>query len=277
MATPDPTRQKTGADLTRWLEDIGRSLRERTEVIAHGGTALTLLGVKESTKDVDLGFREREDFDRFSAVLKDATYEMRREFSPLPGETYRRWRNQAQVVDVVDLRYPTWNRWRMTRRILGRALIIPRGQVVLVRPSVETAFLFKTYPLRATDLDDLRKTLQKRELREDELIEFYDEQDRILRSEFLKDDVIHEPVLSLVKMRARVAASLDLLPRLYSEMIPAFHSHVQAKFEELRLTSSLGDLTRLFRDEEMVMNWDQILGKHLEEIRSGLAIQSSSA
>ncbi len=277
MATPEPTQQITAADLTRWLEDIGRSLLERTEVIAHGGTALTLLGVKESTKDVDFGFRDREDFERFSAVLKDAAYEMRREFSPLPGETYRRWRNQAQVVDVVDLRYPTWNRWRITRTILGRALMIPRGQVVLVRPGVEAAFLFKTYPLRDTDLDDLRKTLQKRELKDDELIELYDEQDRIVRSEFLKDDVIHEPVLSLVEMRARVAASLDLLPRLYSEMIPAFHNHVQSKFEELRLASSLGDLTRLFRDEEIVINWDQILGKLLEEIRSELAIQSSSA
>lgn len=277
MATPEPTQQKTAADLTRWLEEMGRLLVERTEVIAHGGTALTLLGVKESTKDVDLGFRERGDFNRFNRVLREAGYVMRREFRPLPQEIYRRWRNQAQVVDVVDLRHPTWNGWRITKKILGRAMLIPRGQAVLVRPSVETAFLFKTYPLRDTDLDDLRKTLEKRKLKEDEMIELYDEQDRVYRSEFSREDVVHEPVLRVVEMRARVAASLDLLPKRHSGMIPAFHDHVRAKFKELDLGSSLDELAGLVRDEESLIDWDQILGDRIEEIRSRLAIQVSSA
>ncbi len=277
MATPEPTPQKTAADLIRWLGEMGQLLVERTEVIAHGGTALTLLGVRESTKDVDFGFRERGDFNRFNRVLREAGYVMRREFRPLPREVYRRWRNQAQVVDVVDLRYPTWNGWRITTKILGRAVLIPRGQAVLVRPSVETIFLFKTYPLRDSDLDDLRTTLENRELKEDELIELYEEQDRIYRSEFSREDVVHEPVLRVVEMRARAATSLDMLPKRHSGMIPAFHDHVRAKFKELDLGSSLNELAGLFREEENLPDWDQLLGDRLEEIRSGLAIQGSSA
>jgi len=61
MATPGDRALLTVRELGSWLDrDVGPALREETEAVAHGGTALTMLRLKASTKDVDLGFRLRE-------------------------------------------------------------------------------------------------------------------------------------------------------------------------------------------------------------------------
>ncbi|MFH1276736.1 MAG: DUF6036 family nucleotidyltransferase [Candidatus Woesearchaeota archaeon] len=43
----------TRDDLLNWLKDIDASLAKEMVILAIGGTAMTLLGLKESTKDVD--------------------------------------------------------------------------------------------------------------------------------------------------------------------------------------------------------------------------------
>ena len=48
--------------------------REKVHLIACGGTALTLLGYKESTKDVDFLVPEREEYERLTQFLKQAGY-----------------------------------------------------------------------------------------------------------------------------------------------------------------------------------------------------------
>ena len=47
------------ADVIAWLTATAAGLDADTEAIAHGGTALTLLRLKASTKDVDFGFSNR--------------------------------------------------------------------------------------------------------------------------------------------------------------------------------------------------------------------------
>lgn len=250
---------------------MGQLLQESTELIAHGGTALTLLGIKESTTDVDFGVRDRDDFRRFGRLLERSGYKLRRDFRPRPTEVYQRWRNPAEVVDVVDIRHPTWNSWHITERILKGGRILRLGQARLVIPDVETVFLFKTYPLRDTDLDDLQDTLQRARVDEVKVVELYDEQDRLYREQFLNEEVEYEPVLNVVEMRIRVAASLQLLGEDWSQAIPKLYHHAQVRFQELDLDLSLGELAALIRKEETTVDWDRVLGSGLEEIREKLA------
>lgn len=272
MAASEPTAPNTAADLNRWLTEIGKRLEERTEVVAHGGTGLTLLDVKESTKDVDFGFRTADDFHRFKGLLLDTGYRVTRDFAPRPGEVYLRLRHSTQDVDVVDLRYPTWNGWHITQKVLGGALLIPRGGIVLIRPDVETAFLFKTYPLRDTDLDDLQKILEKKGVREARIIDLFEEQDELYRRQFEEEGIAYEPVLNVVEMRTRFAASLRLLGRQHSRRIPKVYRHAQKVFQELQLPHSMEELTSLLRNEASPVDWDGILGENLEAIRARLGI-----
>lgn len=49
-------------------------LKRRVRLIACGGTALTLLGIKPSTKDVDLIIPEISEYDYLTKLLKDLGY-----------------------------------------------------------------------------------------------------------------------------------------------------------------------------------------------------------
>jgi hypothetical protein len=53
-------------DLLLWLADIDKKLDRKIVLIAVGGTAMTLLGLKPSTRDVDfcLDSRDRNDFEK---------------------------------------------------------------------------------------------------------------------------------------------------------------------------------------------------------------------
>lgn len=273
MATNRSIPPKTAADLNRWLGDeVSPRLSEQTEAMAHGGTAFTMLGVKESTKDVDLSFRTREDFNRLVGALRDIGYEITRDFHPLRGEIYQRLRHPGSVVDVVDLRHPTWNGWQITKKVLRGALSIPRGRVTLVRPDVETVFLFKTYPLRDTDLADLQDTLKKRPPSQARVIELFDEQDETYRTQFMERDIVYEPVFRAVELRIRAAVSLSLMGKRYSRMISEIAEHVEEKFRELQIPLSLEQLASLLREGERPVNWDRILGERLDDLRENLAL-----
>jgi hypothetical protein len=57
------------------LSTWDRYLKRKVRIIACGGTALTLLGVKESTKDVDLLIPETKDYKYLVKTLADLGYE----------------------------------------------------------------------------------------------------------------------------------------------------------------------------------------------------------
>lgn len=48
---------------------IGRTLRKKVKCYAVGGTAMMFLGLKETTKDIDLVFESEEDYNNFQGVL----------------------------------------------------------------------------------------------------------------------------------------------------------------------------------------------------------------
>jgi len=272
MAAPrSGFRLKSVADLQIWLQrDIGSRLQDETELIAHGGTALTLLGLKESSKDVDFGFRTKVDFDRFVALLRQIGYRATMDLRPSPGEVLLRLENPSSQVDVVDLRFPTWNNWRLTQRVLEAARIIPRGKAQLVLPDRDAVFLFKTYPLRETDLDDLKTIIDRSRPNQRRVIRLFDEQDELNRAELNQTNVTYEPLFNILNLRARFAGSLSLLGDRHRGKVKQLAVFSRRKFKELGLSITLGALVKRLRDAERVVDWDDIMGVDGDALRKRL-------
>ncbi len=268
-----PLAPKSAGDLQNWLAgEVTGGLGAETEAIAHGGTALTLLGIKESSKDVDLGFRERAHFDRFLAALKLLGYEVRMSLQPVPGEEMVRLESRSRRVDVVDIRHPTWNNWRLTPAILAKSRTLPFGKVRLILIDVATVFLFKTYPLRDTDLDDLRGVLDKADLDQSRVIRLFDEQDALHRGELEAEDVVYEPLFNVLDLRVRLAGSLRLIGPRYRRKVGRLDRHAGVRFRELGLDQSVDEIVSEIRDEDRVFSWDRLLGDKIEPLRRRLAL-----
>lgn len=64
----------SGIDLLDTLENWDSLMNFRVRLIACGGTALTLLNIKESTKDIDLIVPEKNEYDKLIKFLKALNY-----------------------------------------------------------------------------------------------------------------------------------------------------------------------------------------------------------
>ncbi len=274
MAVPSSAVSlKSSGDLQVWLKnEVGPILPGPILVVPHGGTALTLLGIKESTKDVDLGFREERDFDRFRDALRRLGYDVKIDSKSKPSEHFLRFENAERRVDVVDIRFPTWNDWRLTKSVLSDALELPMGNVRALRLGKEVIFLFKTYPLRETDVADLRTVLDKESLKEERIISLFDDQDRVHRNHLKDSTTEHEPLINLLNLRTRFAASMELIGPTYRRMIPRVAAHGRRKFRELRLKPSLNSLIEEIRQSDMPVDWDSVVGPEFENLRARLAV-----
>jgi hypothetical protein len=67
----------SGVDLLDTLENWDSLMNFRVRLIACGGTALTLLNIKESTKDIDLIVPETSEYDKLMKFLKALNYRYR--------------------------------------------------------------------------------------------------------------------------------------------------------------------------------------------------------
>ena len=274
MAAPRrPMRLKTAAETLRWLErDVSPRLRERTEAVAHGGTALSLLGLKDATNDVDLGFRSRESFEAFAGALESLGFRRTVDIMATPTEAFFRYENPASAVDYADLRFPTWNSWRLTKLVLRGAIVLPFGDLRVVRPDRDAVFLFKTYPLRERDIDDLRGILDRSPPDEARVIALFDEQDAIHRAELL-EETEHEPLINILELRVRFAASVELLGPAWRRKVPRIARHARRRFEELRIRPTLAALTKRLRATELLATWEDVLDESGERLRTELAVK----
>jgi len=267
---PDRIRPKTAADLLGWLErEMSPHLDIETRAIAHGGTALALLGIKDSTKDVDFAFQSQDEFDRFVHALESLGFKRGRDIRANPKEAYQRFENPSSTIDVVDVRFPTWNNWRVSRAVLGKSVILRFGNLRVVRLDRDAIFLYKTYPLRETDIDDLKAVLTNGAPGESRVIQLFNEQDEIHRSELPKDTV-HEPLFNILELRVRFAASMDLIGPIPRRKIPRIARHAKRAFLDLRLRQTLSGLIDTLRHSDLV-SWDRILGSDFGALRSRLA------
>ena len=169
----------------------------------------------------------------------------------------------------MDVRFPTWNNWRVTPALLKRAVILPFAKLRVVRLDRDAIFLYKTYPLRATDIDDLKTILTNGAPDQSRVIDLFDEQDGIHRSE-LPEDTTHEPLFNILELRVRFAASLQLLGPLRRKEIPHIARHATRRFQDLHLHRSLEDLIDILRTSELV-SWDNIVGTGFGPLRNRLA------
>ncbi len=269
---------KNASTLLSWLkEQVAPRLTARTETMAHGGTALTLLTVKEYTKDVELSFRQREDFERFSDALRALGYAVTADSKARRDEHWLRFQRQDAPVDLVDLHFPLWNNWRPTPRILRKSLTLHVDRIDVLRPDVDVVFLFKTYPLRESDIDDLRKILDAAPPDEGEVIGLFEEQDKAHRDELFNDQTSYEPLFNILELRVRFAGSLDLIGPAHRSRIPRILGAARQRFRELNLRTPLRDLLVELRSEGHgpPISWDKVLGDRTESLRDRLAPPAS--
>lgn len=266
-------RLKTAADLQLWLErEISPRLSKSTEMIAHGGTALSLLGLKESSKDVDFAFRGEGDFNRMLVALERLKYTKTAELRPNQKEIMVRLENAEQQVDVVDLRFPTWNNWRLTRRVMAQARRIPYGPLRLVLPERDVIFLFKSYPLRDVDLQDLEGVIDRSTPNQTNVVGLFNEQDRLNREELLREAIEYEPLINVLNLRTRFAGSLSLLSPAHKKRVSRLAEFSKEKFHELELEIPLGTLVRHLRDPNTVVDWHATSGGRTDDLRKRLSL-----
>ena len=63
-------------DLLKFIEETDIKIKEEIILIAVGGTAMTLLNLKESTKDIDFCTPSKKQKDSFIKVAKDSKFKI---------------------------------------------------------------------------------------------------------------------------------------------------------------------------------------------------------
>lgn len=273
MAIPSRTlREITAGDLSVWLKDVvAPVVREPTAALPHGGTALTLLSLKGSTKEVDFGFTSSDDFERFMSALKKLDYKITIDTKATPNEQWVRMESSRHLVDAVDLRWPTWNNWRRSGLMLKGALQIPFGNVTLTLLDKNAIFLFKTYPLRDTDFADLRTVLDVTSIDGDRATSLFEEQDLAHRKDLGDPDIAHEPLINILELRVRAAGSCHLIGPGYRNRIRGFANHVAVRFRELGLKQKLPEMVEALRVTDGAFSWDEP-GIDFEALRKRLTV-----
>lgn len=255
---------KTGPMLRDWLDRIvGSNVPRGTRGVAHGGTSLTLHGVKDTTKDIDFAFIDRTHFDHVRKVLLQANYKVTAEYDQF-GEIQLRFENPNENIDVIDLRHPTWNHWIMKGLALRGCTRIRHANFELLQPDVETVFVFKTYPCRPSDLQDLKGIVEKATLRWDRIKKIFEEQER-----FAHDQEKYSPALLIGHIRGRALASVLTLHEAGVERITPIVEWVRGRWLTLGLPPrDAKALLELVRNEDN--GWSGFLTQHVDELEHRL-------
>lgn len=245
-----PIRPKNPTTLLLWLEnDISRYLYHEVQTYAHGGTALTLLGIKDSTKDVDFTFTRKDEFYELMAILKRMGYNPTYDLKTGNRSHSIRLEKEGSDVDIIDLHWPYWNNWRITKLIERDSIQKQYGKILLKLLDHNAIFLFKTYPVRVTDIDDLRTVIEKRELDEDRLIALLNEQDEMYRKDFNNDSLESDPARNVIDLRARVCVSLHLIGNEYRNKLKHFAKFADKLFNELDLGLNYSEIAEFLQKD----------------------------
>jgi hypothetical protein len=96
----------SGIDLLDTLENWDSLMNFRVRLIACGGTALTLLNIKESTKDIDLIVPEKNEYERLMKFLKALNYRYKGNglaHDDAPNFIYQLWcGNRVFMTDLLE-------------------------------------------------------------------------------------------------------------------------------------------------------------------------------
>jgi len=148
----------TEADLNKALEDAGSKLGRRIAGYLIGGCAMTFMGRKAATKDVDIVFGTTTDAKGFIAAMELVGFKYVRE----PSIEYSALRASAIMEDSSGMRFDIFDRQvcralELSDAMRARAHIYQSfGKLDVYLMAPEDIFLFKGITERAADLDDMR-------------------------------------------------------------------------------------------------------------------------
>jgi len=148
----------TEADLTAALTRIGSKLRRKTSAYLIGGCAMTFMGRKVATKDIDVVFSSAEEAKDFMSALRstgfDSILEPANEYDAL-GATAIMEDNRHMRFDIFDRQ--VCSALELSSSMKSRARLYRSfGNLDVFLMSAEDIFLFKGITERETDLDDMR-------------------------------------------------------------------------------------------------------------------------
>jgi hypothetical protein len=150
----DPTFGSSG--IRRQFSELADLLEEETTVYLIGGGALTLQGLKNATRDIDLIVREESDIEQLHRVLRSAGYErsdnLSEEYAAL-GAAFILEKNgrrfdvfHEQVAGVI----------RLSDAMVSRSEhLIEENKLTVRAVSLNDIFLFKAVANREDDVEDM--------------------------------------------------------------------------------------------------------------------------
>lgn len=148
----------TEADLITKLAEIGSSLRRKISAYLIGGCAMTFMGRKAATKDIDILFRSAQEAKDFMAAAQRAGFA----YILRPTGKYDASGTSAIMEDSRGMRFDIFDRQvlrslEFSAGMKSRAHLYRNfGNLDVYLMSPEDIFLFKGITEREADLDDMR-------------------------------------------------------------------------------------------------------------------------
>lgn len=136
----------TRQDLLKWLRRVDKKLPREVTLIAVGGTALTLLGLKESTLDVDFCLAE-EDLSLFKDTARDGLFK----------------------VDLFCGGYIFTLQLPRDYVKNAEAILFPGKNILLKALSLEDIVITKTARFHARDIEDIQAVIQTGKIKAESL------------------------------------------------------------------------------------------------------------
>lgn len=155
---------------------IGRTLNEKTECYAVGGTAMMFLGLRETTKDIDLLFKAKEDYENFKSVLIKLG----------ANKTEATIINPKKVSSIFSLGNARFDlflehliHFRLTETIISRIKEVHEFDNFIVKVvSPEDIILFKSMANREADKVDVFEIIKKINVNWDIILKEAEEQSK---------------------------------------------------------------------------------------------------
>ena len=138
---------------------IGRALKEKVECFVVGGTAMMFLGLKEVTKDIDIVFQAKKDYETFKSSLINLGAK----------ETKAEIINPEKVSCILSLGNARFDlflehliHFRLTKTVMSRTKEIHEfGNLIVKVVSPEDIILFKSMADREADKIDAAELAKK--------------------------------------------------------------------------------------------------------------------
>lgn len=148
--------------LMEFLATIDRYMTSRMDVVMVGGTALTLLGRKESTKDIDICFGTEKDMENFAKVAERLGYS--RKQGRLAGH--------GLLIDIYCGGYIFCV--QLPEDYAEKAVEIKRLEKMTISAlSPEDIIITKTARLNERDLEDIRTVFSSFDIDKEKLVSRY--------------------------------------------------------------------------------------------------------